>query len=53
MVIKVIGGYFHEGEKVKLDIDGKIIERVVKYNKTDGLYIIYKNGKYFEYEVEY
>lgn len=51
--MKYIKGKFLEGEKVTVDIDGKQIERKVKYNRMDGLYIIYQNRKYFEYECNY
>jgi hypothetical protein len=42
-----------QGGKVTLEIDGKEVERVVRYNQADGLYIVYKNYKYFEYECDY
>ena len=51
--MKVIGGYFLENQSVTVEIDGKQIERKVRYNRVDGLYIVYKNRKYFEYEFEY
>lgn len=46
----IINGVFIEGEKVTVVIDGKQITRTVKYNRTDGLYIVYQNRRYFEYE---
>lgn len=52
-MIKFIKGDMIEGGKVTIEIDGKQIERVVRYNHMDGLYIIYKNNKYFEYECDY
>ena len=51
--MKYIKGKFLEDEKVTVEIDGKQIERKVKYNRMDGLYIIYQNRKYFEYECNY
>ena len=51
--MEYIKGKFLEGEKVTVEIDGKQIERKVKYNRMDGLYIIYQNRKYFEYECNY
>lgn len=52
-MIKYIKGDMVEGGKVTLEIDGKQVERVVRYNRADGLYIVYKNYKYFEYECDY
>lgn len=52
-MIKFIKGDMVEGGKVTLEINGKEVERVVRYNQTDGLYIVYKNYKYFEYECDY
>lgn len=46
----IIEGVFFEGEKVTVVIARKQITRTVKYNRTDGLYIVYQNRKYFEYE---
>ena len=51
--MKIIKGRFLEGEKITVEIDGKQIERKVKYNRMDGLYIVYQNKKYFEYECDY
>ena len=51
--MEIVKGRFLEGEKVIVKIDGKQIERKVKYNRMDGLYIIYQNRKYFEYECNY
>lgn len=51
--MKVIDGYFLENQSVTIEIDGKQVERKVRYNRADGLYIVYKNRKYFEYEFEY
>ena len=52
-MIKFIKGDMIEGGKIIVEIDGKMIQRVVKYNHMDGLYFIYKNNKYFEYECDY
>lgn len=52
-MIKFIKGNMVEGGKVTIEIGGKQINRVVRYNRMDGLYIIYKNNKYFEYECDY
>jgi hypothetical protein len=51
--MKFIKGDMTEGGKVTIEIDGKQIERIVRYNHMDGLYIVYKNRKYFEYECDY
>ena len=51
--MKYISGNFLEDKSVTVEIDGKQITRKVKYNRADGLYIIYQNRKYFEYECEY
>jgi hypothetical protein len=51
--IEYIKGDLVENGRVTIEIDGKQIERVVRYNRTDGLYIVYKNNKYFEYEFSY
>lgn len=48
--MQIIKGRFLEGEKITIEIDGKQAERKIKYNRTDGLYIVYQNRKYFEYE---
>lgn len=53
MILKLIKGYFYEGETITVEIDGKQIERKVKYSSKDGLYIIYQNRKYFEYECDF
>lgn len=39
-----------ENKEVTVEIEGKQINRKVRYNRNDGLYIIYQNKKYFEYE---
>lgn len=46
----IVKGLFFEGEKITIEVDGKVIERKVRYNRTDGLYFIYQNKKYFKYE---
>lgn len=51
--MKLIKGNFYENERIIIEIDGKQIERKVRYNQVDGLYIMYKNKKYFEYECDY
>lgn len=48
--MEIVKGRFLEGEKVTVKIEGVEITRKVKYNRADGLYIIYQNRKYFEYE---
>ena len=48
--VKYISGDFFEGQIVTLSINGTEITRKVKNNKMDGLYIVYKNRKYFQYE---
>lgn len=48
--MEIVKGRFLEGEKVIIKIEGVEITRKVRYNHMDGLYIIYKNRKYFEYE---
>lgn len=48
--MKIVKGKFLEGEKVTVIIDNVEVTRKVKYNCADGLYIVYKNRKYFEYE---
>ena len=50
-IMEIVKGRFLEGEKVTVKIDGIEVTRKVKYNRADGLYIIYKNRKYFEYEL--
>ena len=50
--MEIVKGRFLEGEKVTVKIDGIEVTRKVKYNRADGLYIIYKNRKYFEYELQ-
>ena len=51
VTMEIVKGRFLEGEKVTVKIDGIEVTRKVKYNRMDGLYIIYKNRKYFEYEL--
>ena len=48
--VKYISGEFFEGQEVTLSINGIEVTRKVRYNKMDGLYIVYKNRKYFQYE---
>lgn len=51
--MKYISGNFLENQLVTVEIDGKKITRKVRYSRVDGLYIIYNNLKYFEYECKY
>ena len=53
MEFKLLKGEFFENQTIIVEIDGKQIERKVKYSRMDGLYIIYQNKKYFEYECNY
>lgn len=53
MGFKLIKGEFSQNQIITVEIDGKQIERKVKYSRMDGLYIIYQNRKYFEYECNY
>ena len=52
-MMEYVKGDFFQGQKVTVRIDGKEIERKVRYNNSDGLYIVYQNRKYFEYECSY
>lgn len=38
--MKLIKGSFLAGEKVTLEIDGKVIKRAVRYTVCDGLYVV-------------
>ena len=49
----LLSGNFYEGETITVNIDGNVISRKVKYNNKDGLYIMYKKRKQFEYECDY
>lgn len=49
--MQLIYGYFAEGEKVQVVIDGEEITRVVHYDRKIGLYITYKGKKYSEDEL--
>lgn len=53
MDFKLVKGNFFEGQAITIEIDGKQMERKVKYSRMDGLYIVYQNRKYFEYECNY
>lgn len=46
----IVKGLFLEGEVITIKVDGKVIERKVRCNRVDGLYFVYQNKKYFEYE---
>jgi hypothetical protein len=48
--VKYISGNMVDGNPIALEIDGKRITRTLRYSHKDGLYIVYKNHKYFEYE---
>lgn len=48
--MKIISGRFLENKEVTVEIDGRQIKRKVRYSCSDGLYIVYQNKKYFEYE---
>lgn len=50
--VKTVYGHWYEGSNVVVKIDGERYERKVRYNKRDGLYIVIKNTKYFEYEAD-
>lgn len=52
-MMEYLNGDFFQGQVVIVRIDGKEIERKVRYNNSDGLYIVYQNKKYFEYECNY
>lgn len=52
-MMEYVKGDFFQGQMVTVRIDGKEIERKVRYNHLDGLYILYQNRKYFEYECNY
>lgn len=49
---KLLKGGFCEGETITINIDGNQINRKVRYRKDVGLYIVYKNRMYFEYECD-
>ena len=52
-MMEYVKGEFYEGQLVTVKINGKQIERRVRYCHYDGLYIVYQNRKYFEYECNY
>ena len=52
-MMEYVKGDFFQGQMVTVRIDGKEIERKARYNNSDGLYIVYQNRKYFEYECSY
>lgn len=52
-MMEYVKGDFFQGQIITVRIDGKEIERKVRYNDSDGLYIVYQNRKYFEYECNY
>lgn len=51
--MKLIEGNFYQNELITVEINGKQIVRKVKYNRMDGLYIVYQNRKYFQYECDF
>ena len=53
MAIKLINKPFYQGMKVTVELDGKEYTRKVYCDKIAGLYIVIKNTKYFEYELDY
>lgn len=53
VIMMLLSGNFYEGETITVSIDGNVISRKVKYSNKDGLYIMYKNRKQFEYECDY
>lgn len=51
--LKILDGEFFEGQSVTVSIDGRIVQRKVRYSSTAGdLFIQYKNKMYFLYEFE-
>lgn len=42
-----------EGCYCEVEINGTRYHRMVRWNKTDGLYIVIGNCKLFEYEFDY
>lgn len=51
--VKYISGEFAEGQEVTLLINGTEVTRKVRYNSMDGLYVVYKNMKYFHSECDF
>jgi uncharacterized protein YacL (UPF0231 family) len=51
--VKYISGDFAEGQEVTLLINGTEVTRKVRYNNMDGLYVMYKNMKYFHSECDF
>ena len=45
--VKYVSGDFAEGQEVTLLINGTEVTRKARYNSMDGLYVVYKNMKYF------
>lgn len=50
---KVIAGEVAEGNKITVELALDQYERVVRYRKDCGLYIVIHNTMYFEYEFIY
>lgn len=51
--VKYISGNFAEGQEVTLLINGIEVTRKVRYSRMDGLYVVYKNMKYFHSECDF
>ena len=51
--MKLIKGDFFEHQTITVEIDGKQVNRKVRYSRMDGLYIVYQNKKYFQYECNF
>ena len=51
--VKYISGDFAEGQEVTLLINGTEVTRKVRYSRMDGLYVVYKNMKYFHSECDF
>lgn len=51
--VKYISGDFSEGQEVTLLINGIEVTRKVRYSRMDGLYVVYKNMKYFHSECDF
>lgn len=51
--VKYVSGDFAEGQEVTLLINGTKVTRKVRYSGMDGLYVVYKNMKYFHSECDF
>lgn len=45
--------YGKEGQTIRLELNGRPITRKVRYNHTDGLFVVIRNYKIFEYDFRY